>query len=391
MWRVLLAVVLACGIARADERDDAKREFAAGQASDKQRDFRGAIEHYLRAFELVPHPYALFNIAADYEQIGDLRQAVHFYEKYIAVSEDGSDRDRVKKLLADIKARPAGLVVHTQPEGATLTIDGKPVGATPYSGQARGGRHMLVVELDGQRSSKEIDIQFGEPVTETIRLEGKSGTIEVAGSPFGAEVAIDNVPVGVIPVAVPEPPGEHAIRVTMAGHTPFETTALVQPGATTRVNAMLVKGSETGGGSPLHGILVYYLVGATGGADARGDGGYYAFELGMHATQYDLLVTLGKTSVGGNVEFLFRYFPLKTRLAPFIGGGYSYVQGGAGYGLQAGLRFDLTRGDRLGASLLATYDLRVYAGTDANADNMTMAREPGVFMPISAALELYWR
>ncbi len=389
--RLVLVMVVLCGVARADERDDAKREFAAGQTADKQHDYRAAIEHYLRAFELSPHPFALFNIAADYEQLGDLRQAVHFYEKYIAATEDNADRERVKKLLADLKARPGGLVVHSIPEGAQVFVDGKPVGTTPYTANARGGHHAIAVELEGQRLQKDISIDFGEPVTETFRMAGGSGTsaIQVTGAPFGAAVAIDNVPSGVLPVRVPEPPGEHTVTVTMQGFTPFETTAVVQPNAVTEVRAVLPRALDGGsGGRPS--ILVYYLVGAAGGADVRGNGGYGGVELGLHALQYDLLTTIGKTSGGSAVDFIIRYYLTNTRIAPFIGVGYSYIAGGGGYEITGGLRYDIVKGEHVGLTALLYYELRTFAGTDAT-DTNPMGTASGVFMPVAGSIEVLWR
>jgi len=388
---LVAAMVAGLGVAHADERDDAKHEFAAGQASDKQKDYRAAIEHYLRAFELVPHPYALFNIAADFEELGDLRQATHFYEKYIAATEDGADRERVRKLLEKLRAKPGGLVVHSVPEGARVFLDGNAIGMTPYSGLAKGGRHTLVVEADGQRLQKEISIDFGEPVTETFRMTGGGGTIQVVGAPIGAEVAIDNVPSGTLPVRVPEPPGEHSVRVTMQGYTPFETTAVVQPNAVTEVKATL--GHETdGGGTTKPGqILVYYLFGAAGGADVKGAGAIGGIELGLHALQYDLVMMLGKTSGGGggNVDFTFRYFLTKMVVAPFIGFGYSYIKGGGGYELAGGLRWDILRREHLGLSALVYYELRTYAGSSST--DTTPATDSGVFMPIAGSLEVMWR
>ena len=388
MSKVLLALALLCGLARADERDDAKREFKAGQAADKSHDFRAAIEHYLRAFELVPHPFALFNIAADYEQLGDLRQAVHFYEKYIAAAEDPADRDRVKKLLADLKARPGGLVVHSIPEGARVFLDGNPAGTTPFSANAKGGRHTVAVEMDGQRLEKQISIDFGEPVTETFRMQGGGGAIQVNGAPYGAEVAVDNVPSGTIPVRVPEPPGEHVVRVTMDGFAPFETTAMVQSNAVTEVKAVLTRGSETTTGTPR--LLVYYLVGATGGANVgSGGGGYGGVEVGLRALQYDIIATLGKSHGGSNLDVVFRYFFLKGVVAPFIGGGYSYVDGGGGYEFCGGLRWDMVRREHVGLSALVYYAVRTYAATDMTSS--TAAKDAGVFMPIAGSIEVEWR
>ena len=46
-----------------DDREEARKAFAAGQAADRKKDYVRAIEHYLRAYDLVPHEFAVFNIA----------------------------------------------------------------------------------------------------------------------------------------------------------------------------------------------------------------------------------------------------------------------------------------------------------------------------------------
>lgn len=389
--RALLVVMLACGLAAADERDDAKREFAAGQNADKQKDYHVAIEHYLRAYELVPHPFALFNIAADYEQLGDVKQAVHFYEKYISETQDPSDRERVKRILADLKARPGAVTIHTYPDGARLTIDGKDQGTTPFSGMLKGGRHVVVVEYEGQRQQRDLYVELGQPVEEQIRFGVQQGMIQVSGSPVGAQVYIDNAPVGAMPTRVPEPAGEHSVRVMQMGFAPFETTAMVQPGSTTEVHAELVRGeaAEVPGVKPL--IQVYYLFGTTGGADARGNGGYFGFDLGVHSSRADVICSIGKTSEGSSIDAQFRYFFGPWRLAPFIGGGYSYVQGGAGYEFTAGMRYDLIRNDKWGLGLLGQFALRVYAGHEDDSGTTPKTTDAGVFMPITATVEVFWR
>jgi len=393
--RALLVVMLACGLcapAVADERDDAKREFGAGQQADKQKDYHVAIEHYLRAYELVPHPFALFNIAADYEQLGDLKQAVHFYEKYISETQDPADRERVKRILNDLKARPGAVTIHTSPDGARLVIDGKEQGTTPFSGMLRGGRHVIVVEYEGQRQQRDLYVELGQPVEELIRFGAQQGMIQVSGTPVGAPVYIDNVPVGVLPARVPEPAGEHQVRVMQMGFAPFETTAMVQPGSTTDVHAELVKGDSIDlPGATKPAILLYYLFGTTGGADVRGNGGYFGFDLGVHSPRADFLVSLGRTGEGSSIDAQFRYFFADWRFAPFLGVGYSYVQQGPGYELTGGVRYDLLRGPKFGVGLLAQFALRIYAGHEDDSGTNPMTTDAGVFMPITATVQVFWR
>jgi len=86
VWSIVLAMLAILAMlaspASADDAADqaeAGREFAAGQAADRRKDWPTAIQHYVRANDLLPHPNAMFNIASDYEKLGNLRQAAVWY------------------------------------------------------------------------------------------------------------------------------------------------------------------------------------------------------------------------------------------------------------------------------------------------------------------------
>jgi len=101
---LVVAVIIASATpAFADIRGLAREEFALGEAADEQRDWRAALEHYLRANDLVPHANAIFNIASEYERLGELREAARWYERYLEAAPDSPDRERVAGILAKLK------------------------------------------------------------------------------------------------------------------------------------------------------------------------------------------------------------------------------------------------------------------------------------------------
>src|SRR5260221_9395347 len=206
------------GVAWADDREDARKEFAAGQAADKQKDWQTALEHYLRANDLVPHPFAIYNIAVDYERLGRLREAATWYQRYLEAAPESADRDKVVKTLAELKTRPASLSVRTLPDGARVTIDNQHAGTTPFSANLRGGTHHVAVDRDNQHDERDVELEFGEPADVTFTLGGTGGTFYVSGSPAGAYVAIDNITIGVLPATAVVPPGTYQIRVTAYGY-----------------------------------------------------------------------------------------------------------------------------------------------------------------------------
>ena len=377
-----LALVVASAPARADDREDARREFAAGQAADKQKDWQAAIEHYLRANELVPHPFAIYNIATDYERLGKLRESATWYARYLEVAPDSPDRDKVQKLLGDLRLRPATITVRSIPEGATVIIDGRTAGPTPFSGPIRGGGHRIAVEKDGQRDERDVAVEYGEPADVQFTLRGASGTLAVQGLPAGAAVSVDGMPAGAMPVQLIVQPGPHRVRVTEYGYTPFDSTVDVQPNTTTPVIAQLQRGGlGTYGGVP--GAQIAYFAGGAAGVDLRGSGALLLAELGMSAWRYDVSVRVGKGGGGTSVDLLVRWTFAKSRLAPFVAFGYSFANGGQGYEAAGGLRFEVAKS----VAVLVESGLRYHATTTTTTtDNAT-----ALIVPLLGSLQLTYR
>ncbi|MDQ3366373.1 MAG: PEGA domain-containing protein [Myxococcota bacterium] len=405
---VLLAL-LAPGAAHADDREEARREFAAGQAADRRKEYQAAIEHYMRANDLVPHPFAMFNIATDFERLGKLREAASWYERYLdTASATEADREKVNRQLIELRNRAAPLTVSSRPDGARVVINGIPSGSTPYKGQLKGGMYRVAVEKDGRREWKEVTIEYGEPVTVELVLPGAPtqvtpeaavrrpapapgaavGTLAVTGDPPGALVTVDGMAVGVVPARLAIEPGEHTVRVTSYGHTPFEAAVVITPNTETPVHAQLGKPLGTMGTHPR--IDVGYLLGGGGGADATGSGALYLFEAGIRVVQYDASIRVGRIADVAAVDVLVRWAFSKGKVAPYLGAGYSYVTSGFGYVLLGGLRWDISRGEKLGISLMAESGFRYYSGTSTATDD-TSSTTSGSIVPIMASLLIVYR
>lgn len=384
---VLLA--LAISVARADDRDQAREaaraEFAAGQAADRRRDWQVAIEHYMRAYDLAPHPFALHNIGYAYEQLGQLREAARFYDRYVRDAPDPADRARVERHVAALRARPAKLTVRSSPPGARVTIDGRLAGVTPYAGVVPGGRHRVEVGGEGERDRQVRDLtaEFAEPIALAFELRGADGTLVVTGSPPGAAVRVDGAHVGLLPAAVNVASGTRRVQVTSAGYAPYEAEVEVAPGRPTRVRAVLRRAAPT---KPPIG----YTADAIVGVDALGGDALLAAEAGLRGDRYHLVVQIGRLGGATLGSFLVRWSPAR-RIAPFFGVGYAYFSDAAskvGYTAEAGVRADLTQTGpvrftaRLGASL---------AGRAVEEDGMTGgATETRLVVPIALSLEVWF-
>lgn len=384
MIRALIALVVLVGLmapALADKRDDAKREFAAGLAADRQKDFLGAIDHYLKAYELVPHPFALYNIAVDYEELGNHREAARYYKRYID-SPEATDRQRVAKLLAALEARAAPVVINSDPAGARVTIDNVVVGTTPHTAKLKGGHHEIVVDRGTRREAKTITIEFGEPQTLEFSV-GAQGTLFVDGTPVGASVLIDGEPAGEMPVQLPLDAGTHRVSIRMDGFTPVETTATVTPGMVTRIQPVLTTGDA--GGRTVWKLS--YLLGGGAGADVTGNGVAWDVEFGLRGKHTEVAFTYGQLGGASTIELVVRYAFLDRAFTPIVGGGFAYVGGRGGYEVVAGLRYELMKNEKVGIGLLAMMAARIITEDSTTTDEASGTS----FFPFLVKLQIYYR
>jgi hypothetical protein len=403
-WLVTLLVWcgLGLGLARADEaadREEARKEFTAGQAADRQKDWQLAIEHYLRANDLLPHPNAMFNIATDYERLGKLREAAVWYQRYVDTAQDSPDRDRVVRTLRELSTRPSTLTVRSIPSRGRVLVDGEFVGVTPYSGHIKGGAHHVTIESEGMRTERDVKIEYGEPANVEVTLQGASGTLRVDGTPVGALVTVDNLPAGALPLTLSLPPGNHTVRVTQYGYAPYDTTATINPSQETAVSAQL--GRALGNIDPTTPKLQFgYLFGVGGGADLKGEGALFMLEFGGRVAQYDASVRIGKAIGLTAIDLLVRWALTKARIAPFLAVGYTFISSpdsstststGAGYALLGGLRFDLARNDHYGLSLLAESGLRYYSNLTTAAPGEATTSGSGLVIPFMASVQVMYR
>ncbi len=118
---------------------------------------------------------------------------------YVAASSSGVVKDKetltIRLVLAP-EQQKGKLVVNAKPEGATIEIDGRPVGATHWEGPVDAGTHQVVVKKQGFYTwSYDVDVPKGgeRPVTATLNEDRNTsfvpwliGTIVVIG---GAAVA----------------------------------------------------------------------------------------------------------------------------------------------------------------------------------------------------------
>lgn len=134
--------------------------------------------------------------------------------------------------LAEAEERTGTLIVEASVEGATVWVNNREVGTTPFTSELPVGTHSLRVAaryFDPWVSR--IQISEGRKTKKTVELFEGGGTVEFIVTPTKAAVAIDGKPAGKAPIRLTDlPPGEHRYVISADVHEGTTGTFRFQQG-----------------------------------------------------------------------------------------------------------------------------------------------------------------
>jgi tetratricopeptide (TPR) repeat protein len=117
---LLLGVLGAAGVARADNKTAARESFREGTRQYDLNEFKLALDAFKRAYLQYEEPAFLFNIAQCHRQLGEKPEAVKFYRTYLRKVPAAQNRDEVERIIATLEAAIEQSVKAKPPTG---TID----------------------------------------------------------------------------------------------------------------------------------------------------------------------------------------------------------------------------------------------------------------------------
>jgi hypothetical protein len=188
----------------------------------EERRYRDAVDLLLEADRAMHSPAFAYNIGLAYEAMEDAASALRWFRSYLREVPNTEDKPAVEKRIATLEGelQKRGIqqaTVLSTPPGATVVIDGKPVGVTPWTGELLPGRHRLEVSLEGRATSERyIDI---------LAHRAEDITVELAPAPPAAAPAPADVP-----APLPEP-ARPAPRVSPWTWGAFGASGLMLTGA----------------------------------------------------------------------------------------------------------------------------------------------------------------
>jgi tetratricopeptide (TPR) repeat protein len=164
-----------------DTAAQAKARFQAGAQAYREARYKDAIDLFLQANRLDPHAELVYNVGQAYEKLGDVPNALRSYREYLRLAPSAGDRATVETSIRNLEARlrEKGLqqvTVFSSPAGATLLLDQKSVGQTPWTGEIAPGRHVLVLRATG----------FSDTAKEFVLVGDRAMDLDIALSTLGA-------------------------------------------------------------------------------------------------------------------------------------------------------------------------------------------------------------
>lgn len=115
-------LVIASSALAADDRATAKAHFERAERAYKLARFDEALVDYQRAYETLPLPDLLFNIGQCHRNLGNLDEAIFSFEAFLRDARVVDDRDRVTKLINDLRAEQRRRATPTTTATRTATL-----------------------------------------------------------------------------------------------------------------------------------------------------------------------------------------------------------------------------------------------------------------------------
>lgn len=151
--------------------------------------------------------------------------------------EDG----RPQLINAELSSNIGTLVINSNPAGARVIVDERPMGQTPFKSTFEQGGHKIKVELSGYFPQEEsIIIEKNKTVSKSMNLQIMPGTLTVESRPAGANLTVNDKQYGQTPATLKDlPPGTYKVKIEMDGCDPAEQSVVVAPGQDTKVTLAL--------------------------------------------------------------------------------------------------------------------------------------------------------
>jgi tetratricopeptide (TPR) repeat protein len=135
---------------------EARQLYERGAQAYREARYEEAIALLLRAHQIAPYPELSYDLGRAYEGAGDLARAIASFREYLRLQPNAGDRAVVEARIQNLERRltvsEPRISVSSSPAGATVAIDDRVVGTTPWNGSLGAGAHRITLLHAGYRS-----------------------------------------------------------------------------------------------------------------------------------------------------------------------------------------------------------------------------------------------
>jgi hypothetical protein len=245
----------------------------------KDGDYSAALAEFRAAYRALPSWEVLYNIGLCERRLFKYGDSVKNLESYL--SQGGARvpkdrRDAVAKELSEIRALTAQVTISVPGEPADVTIDGEPVGSSPFKEPfllGPGKKIFRAIREGQQPSEKSEEIVSGTQVTVTLAPKVKAvepGVLALEAQPKNAVIYVDGKLHGTAPLSVTLEAGGHLITAEAQGYQSYRQEVTLAEGQKREVSIYMDPEVTARKKSfPVAGVIVGGLgLGAIGGAVA---------------------------------------------------------------------------------------------------------------------------
>jgi len=152
----------------------------------------------------------------------------------------GVELDFGRSIHNELSDETGFLVVHSDPPGATIHLNGEEIGSAPVQLEQMVGRYVVVAMSPGYHPTrKEVQVE-PSGVRLSMSLDPAFGGLAIRSVPDGAEVVLDGEVAGHTPLSIPrKPSGTYTLQIRHPFHKSWDGEAVVRDGEDAEVQALL--------------------------------------------------------------------------------------------------------------------------------------------------------
>jgi hypothetical protein len=263
-------------------RGPAKEAYTYARMLFDNGDFTAAFAKYRLAYEQSHDPRLLYDMALcerNLRAYARMQSLLQQYEDEAGGNLSSSDRSAVDAALAAIRNIVGSVTVRVNEEGATVFVDGTPMGTTPLAAPLvlDLGKHTIVVKKPGfEPNENTIEISGGSGFQVDLSLTRQShGSRLAVEADAAATVIIDGTVVGHGHFDGPAASGMHEIEVTQRDKVPYRVRVALREGEMRSINVTLENEKSAGAVWP-------WIIGGVTVAAGAAVGGYFLFKSSDH-------------------------------------------------------------------------------------------------------------